>query len=136
MENNELLEKARAAKSAEELMALAKENGMEMTEEEAAAYFVQLNKSGELSDEELDNVAGGGCHKKDGRLVITMMHGCDEWACFRCGSKELYNALTSGMRCHVCGSAQMLSSPGTCKSCKYKTYEKGLWLCNNPANIK
>ena len=136
MENNELIEKARAAKSAEELMAIAKENGMEMTEEEAAEYFAQLHKSGELSDEELDAVAGGGCHAKDGRLVVTTMYGCDEWACMRCGSKELYNALTSGMHCHVCSGGQMLSSPGACKTCKYMTHEKGLWLCNNPANMK
>ena len=136
MENRELIKKAKAAKSAEELRAIAKENEVELSEEEAAAYFSQLHQSGELSDEELSAVSGGGCHAKDGRLVITTMHGCEEWACFRCGSKERYNALTSGMRCHVCGSAQMLSDPGTCKSCKYKTYEKGLWLCNNPANTK
>lgn len=59
--SKELLEKAKAAKSAEELLTLAKENGVEMTESEAAEYFAQLHKSGELSDEELDNVAGGGC---------------------------------------------------------------------------
>lgn len=33
-----------------------------MTEDEAATYFAQLNpKSGELDDDELDAVAGGGC---------------------------------------------------------------------------
>ena len=52
MEQKELFEQAKGAKSAEELVSLAKENGMELTEEEAAAYFAQLNKSGELSDEE------------------------------------------------------------------------------------
>ena len=35
--NNELLAKAKAAKSPEELLALAKENGIELTEEEARA---------------------------------------------------------------------------------------------------
>ena len=40
--NEQLLQKARAAKNAEELMAIAKENGVEMTEEEAQAYFAQL----------------------------------------------------------------------------------------------
>ena len=59
--NEQLIEKAKAAKSAEELMAIAKENGIELTEKEAAEYFAQLNKSGELADEELDSVAGGGC---------------------------------------------------------------------------
>ena len=64
MENKftpELIEKAKSAKTPEELMALAKENGMELTEESAKAYFEQLNsKTGELADEELNNVAGGG----------------------------------------------------------------------------
>ncbi len=58
----ELIEKAKNAKTTEELLAMAKENGVELTTEEANAYFAQLNpKSGELSDDELDNVAGGGC---------------------------------------------------------------------------
>ena len=39
----------------------AKENGMELTFEEAEECFARLHKSGELSDEELDNVSGGGC---------------------------------------------------------------------------
>ena len=34
---------------------------IELTAEQAAQAFVQLNKNGKLSDEELDNVAGGGC---------------------------------------------------------------------------
>ena len=37
----EHLEKAKQAKSAEELIALAKENGMELSEEEAKNYFEQ-----------------------------------------------------------------------------------------------
>ena len=56
---NEQLTKAKAAKSAEELLALAKENGIEMTEEEAKKYFAELHKEGELADEELSNVSGG-----------------------------------------------------------------------------
>ena len=60
----EMIEKAKAAKSAEELLALAKENNVEMTADEAKSYFAQLNpKSGELDDDDLDAVAGGagGC---------------------------------------------------------------------------
>ena len=67
--NTELIAKAKHAKSPEELMALAKENGVELTEESAQAYFNQLNpKTGELADDELDNVAGGGCQKNSGHL--------------------------------------------------------------------
>ena len=64
--NNELIAKAKQAKNPEELLALAKENGVELTEESAKAYFNQLNpKTGELADDELDNVAGGGCQQNN-----------------------------------------------------------------------
>ena len=59
---SEMIEKAKAVKSAEELLELAKENGVEMTADEAKTYFAQLNpKSGELDDDDLDAVAGGAC---------------------------------------------------------------------------
>ena len=62
MMNEEMIAKAKEARSVEELIALAKENGVELTEEDAKMYFEQLNaKKGELSDDELDAVAGGGC---------------------------------------------------------------------------
>ena len=57
--SKELLEKAKTAKSAEELIEMAKEENIELTVEQAAKALAELNKSGELSDEELDNVAGG-----------------------------------------------------------------------------
>ena len=38
---------------------MAKAEKIELTEEEATKAFAELNKNGELSDEELDNVAGG-----------------------------------------------------------------------------
>ena len=58
MDNKELLEKARQAKSPEELLAIANENGVDMNEDSAKAYFEHLHNSGELSDDELDGVAG------------------------------------------------------------------------------
>ena len=79
MQNNqELFAKAKEAKTPEELLSLAKENGIEMTDESANAYFEIIHpKAGELADDELDNVAGGGCHN-GGRLVVSVMHYCDE----------------------------------------------------------
>ena len=126
--NNELIAKAKHAKSPEELMALAKENGVELTEESAKAYFNQLNpKTGELADDELNNVAGGGCHN-GGRLVVSVMHYCDEWRCKDDGSQcDIDGVLVN---CNTCKIAAY------CFSCKYCTYEKGLWLCNNPVNMK
>ena len=57
--SKELLEKAKTAKTAEELLAMAKEENIELTEEQAKEYFATIHASGELSDEELDNVSGG-----------------------------------------------------------------------------
>ena len=60
MENKftpELIEKAKSAKTPEELMALAKENGAELTEESAKAYFDRLHpQTGELSDDEVKKI--------------------------------------------------------------------------------
>lgn len=55
----ELIKKAKTAKSASELLALAKENNLELTAEESKTYFEQLNAIGMLSDDELDIVVGG-----------------------------------------------------------------------------
>lgn len=131
MENtvmNEIAAKARKAKSAEELLALAKENGMDdVTEESAAAYFEYFHKSGELSDEELDNVAGGGCHARDGRLIVTAISSCISWKCEKCG----WEIVVHGHRRCDCSS-----NGTTCGNCRYCTYEKGIWYCNNPEKKK
>ena len=61
MENvniKELLEKLKSAKSAEELVEMAKANGAEIPADEAEELFAKLN-GGELSEEQLDAVAGG-----------------------------------------------------------------------------
>lgn len=55
----ELIAEAKTAKSAEELLALAKANNVELTAEEAKTYWEQLNAIGTMSDDELDVVAGG-----------------------------------------------------------------------------
>ena len=57
--SKELFEKAKQAKTAEELLEMAKAENIELSAEQAAKAFAELNKAGELSDEELDNVAGG-----------------------------------------------------------------------------
>ena len=79
--NAEMIEQAKAAKSAEELLALAKANGVEMTADEAKTYFSQLNPtSGELSDDDLDNVAGGACNSKT--PTVQVINGK---CCCKCG---------------------------------------------------
>ena len=86
----EMIEKAKATKNAEELLELAKANNVEMTADEAATYFAQLNpKSGELSDDDLDNVAGG-------------LGGCFSFGnSIRKGAKV---RVLNGQKCRKCGS--------------------------------
>ena len=60
--NQELITKAKAAKSVEDLLELAKASNVELSDEQAKEYFAKLNPTkGELSDDELDEVSGGGC---------------------------------------------------------------------------
>lgn len=136
MENKitpEILEKAGQAKSAEELIALAEENGYPLDEERARKYFGQLNRSGELSDEELDNVAGGGCYR-NGRLIVTMKNSCDLYECASCGQR------ISGGRClnaktHSC-KVELNFISSCCHTCRYCSYEHGMWYCNHPERMK
>ena len=55
----EMLEKEMRCKSADELIALAKTGGFEMTKEEAESYMEELSDF-ELDGEALKNIAGGG----------------------------------------------------------------------------
>ncbi len=66
----------------EELLALAKENGIELTGERAREVFNSLHSSEELADEELENVAGGGCVE---HRVVAAADSCFAWACKECG---------------------------------------------------
>ncbi|MGN0597734.1 MAG: hypothetical protein ACI4J1_10475 [Ruminiclostridium sp.] len=61
MENKDmqLLEKLRAAKSVEELVEMAKAEGAEIAPDKAEELFARLNAEGELSDEDIENLAGG-----------------------------------------------------------------------------
>ena len=121
--SSELIAKAKETKTPEELMAFAKENGEEMTEESAKAYFDLIHpQSGEVSDDELDNVSGGGCHADDGREIVTVCHGCTGFLCKKCGVG--YTKYLGAAVCKGCGRIAY------CNRCKYCTYEKGLWLCN------
>ena len=83
----EMIEKAKAANSAEQILEIAKANNIEMTSDEASTYFAQLNpKSGEISDDDLDSVAGG-CGNRDERLSV----------------RDIVR-VTSGQTCDKCGS--------------------------------
>ena len=57
----EQIAKAMSCETAEELMVLAKTEGVELTKEEAEAYMAELEDC-ELDGDTLKRVAGGGCY--------------------------------------------------------------------------
>ena len=57
----EMIAKAMQCKSVDELMALAKAEGFEITKDEAEAYFAEFADV-ELDEKALRNVAGGTCN--------------------------------------------------------------------------
>ena len=59
----EMVAKAMQCKNADELLALAKEGGYEMTKEEAESYMTELSDF-ELEDKELKRIAGGECYMR------------------------------------------------------------------------
>ena len=137
MTEREMIEKAKDAGSAEELKALAANEGLQMTDEEATQKFDELQKylakqkKGELLDDELDDVSGGGCYK-DNRLVVTTFNWCDEFVC-KCGGRgRILNELNESDS----GTCKRCKKRVKCSHCKHCSYEKGLWLCNNPSKRK
>ena len=56
----EMLAQAAQCETAEQLIALAKTGGFEITEQEAEAYLTELENC-ELDAVDLEKVAGGGC---------------------------------------------------------------------------
>ena len=84
--SKELIEKAKTAKSAEELLAMAKAENIEMTAEEANKVYAELHKTGELSDEELDNVSGGCDDIKWGSTNYDVLKECIHFA-FEIGTR-------------------------------------------------
>ena len=118
----ELMEKAKSVKSATELITLATENGTEITPEEAANYFTKLNPPSEsIADEELENVAGGGC----GTTIEG--YNCRDWACKYCFNP--WDGVTH--KDGVCeGRVRIVHG---CADCRYKYLYNGGVGCDHPS---
>ena len=130
----EIIEKAKEARSAAALITLAKENGTEITPEEAANYFAKLNPpSGTIADEELANVAGGGCSNADGRMIVTAFYKCEHWSCLRCGmSWGAHIVEPNPLR--YCSDGTRLFQKKNCSFCGYCSACGPNIVCNHPAN--
>ena len=145
---SEMLEKAKTVEPVEELIRLATEKEVEASEEQIRKFYEMNHKSGELSDDELNNVAGGWCYN-DGRPVITVGEQRDCFVCKECGlpfkGSDYYDegknfGPSAFGRAHTCTYGLVEGYSRTyicnCGNCKYCIYEKGLWLCDNPENRK
>lgn len=141
MELQDMMEKAQGAKTPEELLVLAKEADIQMSPQEAEETFALLNKKGELSDEELDNVAGGGCDTTvDGKTYTVVSSGLD---CFtgqyeanyeRDGVSEvvagpLYAKDNSSLRF----TWQIFAYLGQCGMCRWLSFKAGTGYCSKSA---
>ena len=98
--NKELLEKAKEMKTHEELLAFAEENGIETTKEKADAYFKQFGtSSGNIADDELENVSGGKFDEMGGGEPTP------GWTCPNCGKyipKTITDLVRPRLRCPYC----------------------------------
>ena len=77
----EMLEKASKCQTADELIALAKKAGSEITKDEAEAYLAELADL-ELNSDTLDKVAGG-MHG----INVGESEGCDRYSSSPCLKK-------------------------------------------------
>ena len=68
----EMIERAKQCETADELIALAKTVGFDITKEEAEAYLDELEDF-ELDSKALDKVAGGDCYLKDCDFCSTLI---------------------------------------------------------------
>lgn len=119
--NEELMKKAKQASSPEELLNLAKAEHIELSEQDAISLFAQLHGEGELLDDELDTVAGGGCGSTnwvgDNSHVVLLRGNC----CPNCSctsaiyiTQRFYTDTTKQFfRCDGCGQEFYLCNVST-----------------------
>ena len=132
MRNKELLEMAKRANSAEEFFALTKESNVEFTQEQAEAYFEQINNPCELSDDELDNVAGGTVYDHEGRPAVKYNDFCERWVCPYCGGSVIDIQRPGRYGRHTCEYNSRSKVVAICSFCKYSIYDDGQDFCDHP----
>jgi predicted ribosomally synthesized peptide with nif11-like leader len=100
-------------------------NGCEASAEDVEK-FLASKKDGELSDDELDNVAGGCTTYNNGRPVVTDANVCDLWICENCRVAIVDREAWPANKCKKCGSLVK------CGNCYYSKYEDALLQCFHP----
>lgn len=96
--NEELLKKAKEAKTVEELKTLANQNNFDMDDDKAEKYFAHLHSNETLSDNELEDISGGCSGGRDYHFVtcpkchtFQKVHGREgcSWWCSNCGYHDM-----------------------------------------------
>ncbi len=95
--DEKLLEKAKEAKTLDELKGLLSNNGFDMEDENAEEFYARIHSDEELSDEELDGLSGG----REGK-------GYYSTKCPRC---DMYTMVISGR-----------TLIGRCSNCRFEFY--------------
>lgn len=127
----ELLAKAKEAKDEKELLAMAKKEGIDLTEDSVKSLFMHLHSEGELSEDELGDVSGGGCQKKINNHNFTVVTS----AC-NCFTGKWVDSWVGYARCCRKDNIQLretwyaLSSKGKCGTCLYLEFDSnGIGVC-------
>ena len=126
----ELLAKAKEAKDEKELYEMAKKEGIELTEESIKSLFKRLNSEGELSDDDLDSVSGGGCQTKFNNHVFTVVtSACNcftgKYIKIADDDRGLYGSRTRYDNEERRRMWKAFSSPGQCGHCAYLEFLNG-----------
>jgi predicted ribosomally synthesized peptide with nif11-like leader len=110
----ELLEKLKDARTPEAVVAVARAEGFDFTEEDMRAFAgEQAGKGIPLSDEELGKAAGG-LYDDNGRPITTPAYGCSHW---------------------LPSTNPWLAVKGQCGSCSYWTSYAFAGICHCRANF-
>ena len=118
----EQLEAVKAAKSAEELIEIAKRENIELTQEQAEKF--SQPPVGELSEEELGNVAGGACAGGD-RGELSYQEVTPQTECNH-GFLSDMQAVSANIET---GESWTSSFPRRCHECSYMSSENGKYYC-------
>lgn len=135
MLKSELVEKAKKAKSKEELIALAKENSIPLADGEAEYYMALLKDSsihGEVGDDELNDVSGGCKGSNEIYKSYTIVSSGKK--CFTGQWEDGYKHPRPGNE-NLKSIWSMWSSDGCCGTCSHLSFDGLVGYCGCTAEF-
>lgn len=135
----ELILKAGECKTSEELLALARENGITITMEQLPELMAEVAKkcSGEISDDALEaaSAVGGKASYTDKGgekyKVVTVGYWCRNYSCKVCEAG--FDGRSFVIHNH--DSCPLTDFAHDCNRCLYMVRKDGLWLCGYGNNF-